>query len=64
VADLAAASLLAPAVGPDHPEMSLPEPRPAALRRWLERFAGHPGAAWVRETYRRDRPRESLAVAA
>jgi glutathione S-transferase len=64
VADLAAAALLAPAVGPDHPEMSLPEPRPAALGRWLERFATHPGAEWVRETYRRHRPRESLAAAA
>lgn len=62
-ADLTAASLLAPAVGPDHPEMSLPEPRPDALRRWLGRFAGHPGAAWVRETYRRHRPRATCAVA-
>jgi len=64
VADLAAAALLAPAVGPDHPDMSLPEPRPAGLRRWLDRFADHAGAAWVRETYRRHRPRESVAVAA
>lgn len=64
VADLAAASLLAPAVGPDHPEMSLPEPRPDGLRRWLGRFADHPGAAWVRETYRRHRPIETLAQVA
>lgn len=64
VADLTAAALLAPAAAPDHPEMSLPEPRPEALRRWLARFAGHPGAAWVRETYRRHRPRETTAVAA
>jgi len=64
VADLTAASLLAPAVGPDHPEMSLPEPRPEPLRRWLGRFAEHPGAAWVRRTYERHRPAESLAIAA
>jgi glutathione S-transferase len=64
IADLAAAALLAPAVSPDHPEMRLPEPRPAAVRRWLGRFADHPGAAWVRETYRRHRPHETLAVAA
>lgn len=62
VADLTAAALLAPAAAPAHPDMALPEPRPPALRRWLARFDGHPGAAWVRETYRRHRPRESSAV--
>ncbi len=55
VADLTAASLLAPAVGPPDSPMALPEPHPARLREWLERWADHPGAAWVREQYRRHR---------
>ena len=56
LADLAAAALLAPLVSPEHPDMSQPHPRPPALEAFLARFASHPGAAWVREQYRRHRP--------
>ena len=56
LADLACAALLAPLVSPDHPDMSAPRPRPAALEALLVRFASHPGAAWVREQYRKHRP--------
>jgi glutathione S-transferase len=54
VADLAAAALLMPAVQP--PEgPTYPEPRAAVVDRWTARWADHPGAAWVREIYRRHR---------
>jgi glutathione S-transferase len=56
VADLTAAALLAPAVSPDHPDMALPQPRPAGVEAFLARWAAHPGAEWVREQYRRHRP--------
>jgi glutathione S-transferase len=56
VADLAAAALLAPGVALDHPDMKQPAPMPAVARDWLARWADHPGAAWVRETYARHRP--------
>jgi hypothetical protein len=36
--------------------MSQPRPRPAAVEAFLARFAAHPGAAWVREQYRKHRP--------
>jgi glutathione S-transferase len=56
LADLTCAALLAPLVSPDHPDMCAPGPRPAALEAFLARFAAHPGAAWVREQYRKHRP--------
>ena len=56
LADLACAALLAPLVSPDHPDMSQPRPRPAAMEAFLARFASHPSAAWVREQYRKHRP--------
>ena len=56
VADLACAALLAPLVSPDHPDMAQPRPRPASIEAFLARFASHPGAAWVRDQYRRHRP--------
>jgi len=55
VADLTAAALLAPAVMPEGSPMALPEPRPATLRQWLDRWADHPGAMWVRRIYRNHR---------
>ncbi|MCA9511118.1 MAG: glutathione S-transferase [Myxococcales bacterium] len=62
VADLAAASLLAPLAGPAHPDMAFPAPVPAALRAFTRRFEDHPGAKWIRETYARHRgpAREAL----
>ncbi len=56
VADLAAAALLGPAVSPADTPMDLPRPRPKVLVEWFERWAGHPGAAWVRGIYSRHRP--------
>jgi len=56
LADLAVAALLAPAVRVDHPAMRLPDPVPDAVAAWYRRWAAHPAAAWVRETYRCRRP--------
>jgi glutathione S-transferase len=56
LADLSCAALLAPLVSLEHPDMRTPEPCPAALSAFHARFAAHPGAAWVREQYRRHRP--------
>jgi len=54
VADLTAASLLMPAVEP--PEgPGFPRPAPRALHDWLDRWAAHPGADWVRAIYARHR---------
>ena len=56
VADLCAASLLAPAVMPPDTPMAMPEPRPEGVRAWLAAWADHPGSAWVRAQYARHRP--------
>jgi len=56
IADLAAAALLALTVETEHPDMTWPRPRPAAVDRWHERWSDHPGAAWVRSMYERHRP--------
>jgi glutathione S-transferase len=55
-ADLTAAALLAPLVNVDHPDMSRPRPLPEPVEAFLERWASHPGAAWVRDQYERFRP--------
>lgn len=54
-ADLTAASLLAPLLELDHPDMDRPRPVPAPLADFFARFAGHPGADWVRRQYRAHR---------
>jgi glutathione S-transferase len=56
VADLAAASCLAPLVDPPHPDMRRPEPHPPAVADWLARWRDHPAADWVRAMYRKHRP--------
>jgi glutathione S-transferase len=61
IADLTAASLLAPAVMPPSSPMALPEPKPQRLTSWLERWTNHTGAQWVLETYRHDRPPSAAA---
>lgn len=54
IADLTCAALLMPAV--DVSDLGGPPPSGAdAERSWLARWASHPGAAWVREIYRRHR---------
>lgn len=56
VADLAAAALLAPLVGPAHPDMATPEPAPAAVAEFRARWREHPACGWVLEQYARHRP--------
>ncbi|MGH0038512.1 MAG: glutathione S-transferase family protein [Myxococcota bacterium] len=63
VADLTAASLLAPVADPPGSPMERPRPLPAGFGSWLEELAGHPGVAWVRGIYRKHRPTSSSALA-
>ncbi len=56
VADLTAAALLAAGVDVGHPDMPKPETMSVPVQGWLARWADHPGAAWVRGVYERDRP--------
>ena len=51
VADIAAAAALATCVDPPGSPMARPQPMPASFRSFIDRFAGHPGAAWVRRIY-------------
>jgi glutathione S-transferase len=55
IADLTAAAILSPAVLPAEFPYQPPQPYSPTFRRFLDRWADHPGAAWVRETYRRHR---------
>ncbi|MFY9316975.1 MAG: glutathione S-transferase [Burkholderiales bacterium] len=55
VADLTAASTLAVLVRPADSPMSCPQPVAPAFRALMDRYAGHPGAAWVRRIYARHR---------
>jgi glutathione S-transferase len=59
LADLAVASLLAPAVRVEHPAMRLPDPVPEPVATWYRRWESHPAASWVQETYRRHRPADA-----
>ncbi|HSP99476.1 MAG TPA: glutathione binding-like protein [Candidatus Dormibacteraeota bacterium] len=55
IADLAAAAILSPAVQPAEFPYPAPQPLSPTFRRFLDRWADHPGAAWVRDMYRRHR---------
>lgn len=56
VADLTAAALFYPVVGPpEFPYPSIAEP-PESARELLEPLAGRPGGEWVADIYRRHRP--------
>lgn len=55
VADLTAAALLAPCANPPDSPMFRPDPMPAAIREWTERWSTHPGSDWVRRVYREHR---------
>jgi glutathione S-transferase len=59
IADLTAASTLAVLVRPADSPMSCPQPVSPAFRALVERYAGHPGAAWVRGIYRHHRSANS-----
>ena len=55
VADLAAASLLAPGVAIEPSPFGYPKPISSSLRAWWDRWRDHPGAAWVSSMYERHR---------
>jgi glutathione S-transferase len=62
VADLCCASLLAPLVNPEHPDMRSPEPVPERIQAFRADFREHPATHWVLGQYARNRP-ASCAVA-
>jgi glutathione S-transferase len=55
VADLAAASLLAPGVEFERSPFRYPEPYSPVLRKWWARWGDHSGAEWVRTMFARHR---------
>ncbi len=55
IADLAAAAILSPAVLPDEFPYRPPQPLSPTFRHFIDRWTDHPGAAWVRDMYRRHR---------
>lgn len=63
VADLTAAVVLMVTCLPPETPHRCPEPLPPALAAWFDRWADHPGTAWVRTMYARHRP-ASVALAA
>lgn len=54
-ADLTAAAILQIAALPPEFPVRLPEPRSAGVSRWLARWEGHPGVAWIQRQYRQHR---------
>ena len=55
VADLAAASLFYPVVGPDQGPLPVDTPTPPALESFRDEIRDRPGYRWVEETFRRHR---------
>lgn len=55
IADLTAAAILAPSVLVDYPDMKKPQPVAPSVQAYLDQFADHPGAQWVRLMYERHR---------
>jgi glutathione S-transferase len=55
VADLAAASLLAPAVEMEPSPFAYPKPYPAPMHAWWARWREHPGTEWVKTMFARHR---------
>jgi len=56
VADLCAASLLAPLTNIKHPDMQRIEPMPVSVQEFLAQWADHAAIAWVHQIYARHRP--------
>jgi len=56
VADLTAASMLAPLIDPPHPDMRKPEPMPQRLAELTRKWREHPAGQWVLRMYDRHRP--------
>ncbi len=61
IADLTAASLLAPLIDPPHPDMRKPTPMPERLAQVTQRWREHEAGKWVLEMYERHRPIVELA---
>lgn len=59
VADLCAASLLAPLTNVRHPDMQRIEPMPVALQEFLAQWADHAAIAWIHQIYAKHRPIKS-----
>ena len=55
IADLTAASLLAPIANVSHTDMQRPQPMPATVQRILEQFSEHPTIHWVQRIYKNHR---------
>ncbi len=62
VADLCAASLLAPIANPNASPMHHPLPQPPSIADWLARWDAHPGVAWVRSIYTNHRSPEGATL--
>ena len=62
IADLTAAAILAPSVDVPHPDMQKPRPVVPRVQAYLDQFADHPGAAWVRTMYQRHRMPAKVAA--
>jgi glutathione S-transferase len=64
VADLTAAALFYPVVGPEQGPLPAEAPTPAAIAAFRETIAARPGFVWVEEMFRRHRlPRAAAPVA-
>jgi glutathione S-transferase len=59
IADLCAASLLAPLTNVSHPDMQRIEPMPDSVQSFLAQWADHAAIAWVHQMYERHRPIQS-----
>jgi glutathione S-transferase len=64
VADLTAASLFYPVIGPDEGPLPADTPTPPALERFRDEIRHRPGYLWVEETFRRHRFPARAAAAA
>lgn len=58
-ADLTAATVLGVCVLPDQYPVVVAKPYPAALQTWVDQWASHPGAEWVKRIYQQHRPATS-----
>jgi glutathione S-transferase len=56
IADLTAASLLAPLIDPPHPDMQKPTPMPKKLAELTAKWRDHTAGRWVLQMYERHRP--------
>lgn len=63
VADVTAASLFYPVVGPDEGPLPADAPTPPALERFRDELRDRPGYVWVEATFRRHRAPNGVAAA-